>query len=192
MTSGSGACGSGGDVDARRRINEELRAYTSAEINRLIQEHLQQSVVPRPIHHRALAPRDHVIAHQRLFDDYFAEQQRFGENFFRRRFRMHQPLFMSIMNALERRYKYFRFREDASGRPGYTPIQKCTAAIRQLAHGGVADMFNEYLNIGETTARECVRYFCTGVIHIFGDRYLRKSIPEHCQALMDMHGFTTC
>ena len=37
MASGSGAGGSGGDVDdTMRRINEELRAYTSAEINRLI------------------------------------------------------------------------------------------------------------------------------------------------------------
>ncbi|XP_047948874.1 uncharacterized protein LOC125194672 [Salvia hispanica] len=127
------AGGSGGDVDdVRRRINEEMRAYTSGEINQLIQAALQQQqpAVPRPIRHRAIVPRDHIAAHQRLYDDYFAEQPRFGDNFFRRRFRMHSDLFMRIVNALEHRYKYFRFRLDANGRPGISPIQKCTAAIR--------------------------------------------------------------
>ncbi|XP_042016170.1 uncharacterized protein LOC121764179 [Salvia splendens] len=184
--------GSGGDADdMRRRIAEELRAYTSAETNRLIQAYLQQqqqSAVPRSIFHRAVVSRDHVTAHQRLFDDYFAEQPRFGYNFSRQRFRIHRDLFMSIVNALEHRYKYFRFREDASGRPGHSPIRKCTAIIRQLAYGGAAGMFYEYLHIGETTARDCVQHFCTGIIHIFEERYLQKPTPEDCQVLMDIHG----
>ncbi|XP_047965076.1 uncharacterized protein LOC125209520 [Salvia hispanica] len=95
---------------------------------------------------------------------------------------------MIIVSALERRYEYFRFRKDASGRPGHTIIQKCTATIRQLAYGGVADMFDEYLHIGETTARDCLKYFCEGVIEIFRDMYLPKPTPEDCQAMMDMHG----
>ncbi|XP_042059628.1 uncharacterized protein LOC121804156 [Salvia splendens] len=185
MASGSGAGGNAG-----RRINEEMRAYMSAKINRLIQEHLQQQqlAVPRPIHHPAVVPRDHIGAHQRLYNDYFAEQPRFGEAFFLRHFRMRRPLFISIVNALERRYNYFRFREDASGRPGHSPIQKCTAAIRQLAYGGASDMFEEYLHIGETTASECLKHFCQDVIHIFRERYIRKPTPKDCQALMDVHG----
>ncbi|XP_042012228.1 uncharacterized protein LOC121760654 [Salvia splendens] len=108
--------------------------------------------------------------------------------FFRRRFRMHQTLFMHIVNALERRYTYFRLREDAIGRPGHSPIQKCTAAIRKLAYGGPADMFDEYLHMGEMTARECLMYFYQGVIEIFRDTYLRKPTPDDCQNLIDMHG----
>ena len=74
--SGSSAGGSGGGADdVRRRINEELRAYTSAEINRPIQAALlqQQPMVPRRIQHRDVVPRDAVAAHQQLFDDYIAE-----------------------------------------------------------------------------------------------------------------------
>ena len=78
-------------------------------------------------------------------------------------------------------------REDAVGKPDHTPIQKCTAAIRQLAYGGATDMFDEYLHVGKTTARVCLQYFCEGVREIFGERYLQKSTPEDCQALMDMH-----
>ncbi|XP_042033653.1 uncharacterized protein LOC121780193 [Salvia splendens] len=190
--SGSGASGNGGDaVDRRRQIAARLRAYTSDEVHYRIREHLQRHlhpVVPHPIiHRRAVIPQDHVAAHRRLFEDYFTEEPRFGDNFFRRRFRMHWPLFMSIVNVLERRYNYFRFRKDASGRPGHTPIQKCTTAIRQLAYGGATDMFDEYLHIGETTTRECLMYFCQGVIEIYRERYLRKATPEDCQTQMDMH-----
>ncbi|XP_047961393.1 uncharacterized protein LOC125206143 [Salvia hispanica] len=67
---------------------------------------------------------------------------------------MRRPLFLRIVGALERRYKYFRIKEDAVGKPGHTPIQKCTTAIWQLAYRGTADMFDEYLYIGESTARE--------------------------------------
>ncbi|XP_047940952.1 uncharacterized protein LOC125188233 [Salvia hispanica] len=69
---------------------------------------------------------------------------------------MHRPLFLHIVSAFEARYEYFRFREDASGRPGLSPIQECTAAIRKLAYGGATDMFDEYLHIGETISRECL------------------------------------
>ena len=129
----------------------------------------QQSAVPRPIRRRTTVPRDRIAAHHRLYADDFAPEPRYGDNLFPRRFRMSHPMFLRIVSALERRYEYFRMREDAVGKPGYTPIQKCTAAIRQLAYRGAADMFDEYLHIGESTARECLEFFCQGVREIFGD-----------------------
>ena len=71
----------------------------------------------------------------------------------------------------------FRFRHDVVGRPGHTPIQKCTAAIRQLAYGGVTDIWDEYLHIGETSALKCVKHLCEGVVEIFKDQYLRSPTP---------------
>ena len=47
-------------------------------------------------------------------------------------------------------------------------------------------MFDEYLHIDETTARECLQHFYRGVVHIFGDTYLRNPAPD-CQGLMEMH-----
>ncbi|XP_047942980.1 uncharacterized protein LOC125189790 [Salvia hispanica] len=101
---------------------------------------------------------------------------------------MHCLLFLRIVSALEHRYKYFRFREDAVGKPGHTPIKKWTAAIRQLAYGGATDMFDEYLHIGKSTARECLQYFCEGIREIFGEWYLWKPNPVDCHQLIDMHG----
>ena len=122
MASGSGS-GAGGD-DVRRRIKERLRSVTSREINRVLQAALQrqrQPAVHRPIHRRVIVPQDHITAHHRLYEDYFAPEPRFGENMFRRRFRMRRPLFLCIVGALECLYECFSMREDAAGKPGHTP-----------------------------------------------------------------------
>ncbi|XP_047949287.1 uncharacterized protein LOC125195136 [Salvia hispanica] len=189
---GSSVGGSGGEAEEfSRRFNEELTAYMSREINRLIQRALQpqQPAVPRSIvHRRGLVDRDHVVAYQRLYEDYFAPDLWFGANLFGRRFRMRGSLFMRIVDTLERRYMCFRFRHDAAGRPGHTPIQKCTAAIRQLTYGGAADMWDEYLHIGETTSLLWLKFFCQGFIEIFGEQYLRSPTPEDCQDLKQMYG----
>ncbi|XP_047965270.1 uncharacterized protein LOC125209728 [Salvia hispanica] len=181
--SGGGASDSDGDSD------NELDLAVQEAIDRLPRQRQQAApAVPRPIHRRRHVPRDHIAAHIRLHEDYFAPQPRFGDALFRRRFRMHRHLFMHIVGALERRYEFFRIREDAAGKPGHTAIQKCAAAIRQLAYGGPTDMFDEYFHIGESSAVECLLNFCAGVRSIFGDQYLRCSSPEDCQRLINMHG----
>ncbi|XP_047978689.1 uncharacterized protein LOC125220573 [Salvia hispanica] len=130
----------------------------------------------RPIRRRRrYIPRNHAGGHDRLFADYFAEEPRYPANVFRRRFRMRRSLFLPIVNALSARYPEFRLQRDATGKPGLSPLQKCIVAIRQLAYGGSADMFDEYLQCGETTGNECLKNFCRmGVREIFGEHYLRS------------------
>ena len=48
----------------------------------------------------------------------------------------------------------------ASADPGLAPLHKCTVALRQLAYDTMADMFDEYLHVGETTGRNCLKNFC--------------------------------
>ncbi|XP_047979386.1 uncharacterized protein LOC125221308 [Salvia hispanica] len=61
---------------------------------------------------------------------------------------------------------------------------KCTVALRQLAYGTTADMFDEYLHVGDTTGRECLVKFCASVIDAFGATYLRKPNAQDCQDLL--------
>ncbi|XP_047961642.1 uncharacterized protein LOC125206431 [Salvia hispanica] len=138
--------------------------------------------VSRPIRRRTYVPHEHDVAHERLFADYFAEQPRWGPNVFHRRFRMSRDLFLRIVHTLERRDEYFQYREDGIGRPGFTLLQKCTVAIRQLAYGTTTDMFDEYLHVGE-----CPKKFCKIVVEAFGDTYLRRPTSDDCQRLMRMH-----
>ncbi|XP_042456377.1 uncharacterized protein LOC122040950 [Zingiber officinale] len=75
----------------------------------------------------------------------------------------------------------------AARRKSLSSLQKCTAAIRQLAYGGSADQFDEYLRMGETTALECLSNFCQCVIQIYGGEYLRKPNATDITRLLEMH-----
>ncbi|KAL0706934.1 hypothetical protein Bca4012_073360 [Brassica carinata] len=97
---------------------------------------------------------------------------------------MNKPLFLRIVHRLSTEVEYFQPTEDAAGRSGLSPLQKCTAAIRQLAYGGGADAIDEYVRLGETTARKCLHQFTAGIIHFFGDEYLRRPTQEDLQRLL--------
>jgi hypothetical protein len=58
---------------------------------------------------------------------------------------MRKTLFLNIMNKLSEISSYFTERHDATGHIGLTPLQKCTAALRQLGYVMTAYMIDEYL-----------------------------------------------
>ncbi|XP_057808752.1 uncharacterized protein LOC131023228 [Salvia miltiorrhiza] len=99
---------------------------------------------------------------------------------------MRRALFLRIVNAVASD-PYFQQRTDGLGRPGFTPLQKCTVVVRMLANGGAADQYNEYLQIAESTSLECLRRFCRAIIHLFGAEYLRRPTSTDCQRLLAMH-----
>jgi len=53
-----------------------------------------------------------------------------------------------------------------------------------LAYGIAADCFDEYLKIGESTALECMKNFCAGVVQTFGEEYLRKPTQADVDRLL--------
>ncbi|ETV64690.1 hypothetical protein H257_18468 [Aphanomyces astaci] len=97
-------------------------------------------------------PRDSEAAHARIYRDYFGPNPIYGEAKFRRRFRMARPLFERIMDGVAMRDEYFLQRDDATGKHGLSPLQKCVAALRMLCYGLAADAVDEYVKIGESTA----------------------------------------
>ncbi|CAO2141030.1 unnamed protein product [Urochloa humidicola] len=97
---------------------------------------------------------------------------------------MSRPLFLRIVDALGQWSDYFTTRRDVVGRQGLTPLQKCTAAIRQLAQGSAADHLDEVLKIAETTSMEAMKKFVEGVIDVFGGRYLRRPTMEDTERLL--------
>ena len=67
--------------------------------------------------------------------------------------------FLRIVDALGSWSPYFTQRVDRTNRLGFSPLQKCTTAIRMLAYGTVADMLDEYLKVAESTSLECSENF---------------------------------
>ncbi|XP_033134269.1 putative nuclease HARBI1 [Brassica rapa] len=139
---------------------------------------------PRERKTRIFIERNREEGQDQLWNDYFSETPTFPHNIFRRRFRMNKTLFLRIVHRLEQEVDYFKPSEDATGRSSLTALQKCTAAIRQLAYGGGADTVDEYVRLGETTARKCLHHFTNAIIHLFGDEYLRSPTPEDLQRLL--------
>ncbi|XP_047943190.1 uncharacterized protein LOC125190032 [Salvia hispanica] len=149
-----------------RVLFDSVNDATTECLTQMERERAAAARIRRPIRRRTFVPREHGVAHQRLFADYFAEQPRWGPRVFHRRFRMRRDLFLRIVRTLEERDGYFQYWEDAIDRPGLTPLQKCTVVIRQLANGPTTDM---------------------GVVEAFGVTYLRRPTAEDCQSLMRMH-----
>jgi hypothetical protein len=105
---------------------------------------------------------------------------------FRRRFRLRRSLFETVVNALveDEHCNYFVQRPDATGLLGFLPEQKVTCALRMLAYGASADQLDELIRIGESTALETLKVFCSSIIRLFGPEYLRKPTQHDLESLL--------
>jgi len=97
---------------------------------------------------------------------------------------MRSHVFERLVEAIEAADSYFKQKEDAIGRLGLTGLQKAVAAIRILAYGLPADAVDEYVRIGESTARKALHHFCRAIISVFGEYYLRAPNAEDVTRLL--------
>jgi hypothetical protein len=162
-------------------VISEAEVFVKSTIEAVQQEASDHRFRPRKHINR---PREE--AHQKLVTDYFSDNPLYPLNVFRRRFRMSRPLFLRIVEALGQWSDYFTQRVDAANQQGLSPLQKCTAAIRQLATSSAADELDEYLKIGETTAIESMKNFVKGVMAKFGGQYLRRPTVEDTKRLLKL------
>ncbi|KAH9456062.1 hypothetical protein Pst134EB_033427 [Puccinia striiformis f. sp. tritici] len=132
-------------------------------------------------------PRDFEGGYQRLFKDYFAESPVYTDYLFRRRFRMHRPLFLRIVNDVTSHDRYFVQKKNALGQLGLMPIQKICSAIRMLAYGGAADANDEYLRLSESTTLQSLSRFCTAIIQIYGEEYLRSPTTDDVKRILSIN-----
>ncbi|GJZ88168.1 nucleotide-binding alpha-beta plait domain-containing protein [Tanacetum coccineum] len=61
------------------------------------------------------------------------------------------------------------------------------SAIRQLAYGNTPDAFDEYLQMSERTARDCLLHFNKCIIDLYMSKYLRKLTLEDVEKIYDQH-----
>ena len=146
----------------------------------------------RPLRCCTFIRRDFVQTTEKIFRDYFAELPLYPLNIFRRRFRVSRSLFLCIKSMLEVIDPYFVQRRNAAGRLWLSSFQKMTAAIRMLAYEAMADLCDEYISIGETTAMKCLKKFVKAVVSNFSKEYLWSPTNNdiiRLLALDESHGF---
>ena len=105
---------------------------------------------------------------------------------------MKRSLFLRIVEDVKDNNTFFRQRRDAAQRLGLSPLQKVTAAIRQLAYGISSDCVDKYIRIVDSTAMECLKKFCHTIVEIYEDTYLRTPNKQDVKQLMkvrEIRGF---
>jgi hypothetical protein len=112
-----------------------------------------------------------------ILRDYFVDDPVYSDELFRRRFRMSKGLFHRISEAVIKATPFLKQRTDALRKPGPSPLQKITAAVRMLAYGVAADAVDEYCRISESLAHDCLTAFVDGFIRCFEQVYLREPTP---------------
>ncbi|KAL2461631.1 putative harbinger transposase-derived nuclease [Abeliophyllum distichum] len=177
-------------------INEEHEAISRLMTNNnlLIAHYLDQqqsgSVRRGSTVGHVVINRDRENADTRLFNDYFADNPRYNESMFRRRFRMSRNLFLRIVQAVEGHDKCFNQKRDGVGKLGLSAFQKITAVFRMLAYGVAADATDEYIKIGESTAIESLKRFCRAIVEVFADQYLRSTNAHDIARLLHIGQYT--
>ncbi|XP_023740614.1 uncharacterized protein LOC111888726 [Lactuca sativa] len=130
--------------------------------------------------------RNHENEHDCLIENYFADDAIYAVKF-QYRFRMRKELLLHIVGDLEGRFPYFQWKMDARRIKCFSPIQKCTDAIRQLAYGMGTDKRDQYFRMLERTVRECVYKFCKAICLVYVQRYLCKPTINDIHQLYTVH-----
>lgn len=139
---------------------------------------------PRVIKKRRVVKRGRTAGLERLMNDYFSENPVYSDAVFRRRYRMRKSLFLRITEAVTAHDSYFEQKYDAANVIGFSPIQKVTAAMRQLAYGVGSDAVDETFRIAETTARESLKRFAHAVVAVYKEEYMRTPTQEDVDRLL--------
>ncbi|XP_057432526.1 uncharacterized protein LOC130725300 [Lotus japonicus] len=169
--------------------NSELE---EAFILNQVRERRNKILEDRAPRSRKYVRRDHAAANRRLIEDYFANEPTYDDTMFRRRYRMQKHVFLRIVADLSSSDNYFTQRVGAAYKEGISPLAKCTTVMRMLAYGVAADAVDEYIKIGGTTALECLRRFCKGIIRLYEHEYLRAPTEDDLQKILhvsEMRGF---
>lgn len=97
---------------------------------------------------------------------------------------MGRPLFLNILDAIQRHDNYFIQRRDGMSKLKLSGLQKVTVVFRMLAYGVPADATDKYIEIGESTTIEILNRFCHGVVEVFGAHYLRSPNVDDAARLL--------
>ena len=92
--------------------------------------------------------RDKEEGHAKIRRHYFDPKPTYPKKYFRRCFRMHTSLFLTIAKVVERYDDWFKLWGNACGEISASPLLKCIDAVQVLGYGCSAYAINYYVCIG--------------------------------------------
>ncbi|XP_068319777.1 uncharacterized protein [Pyrus communis] len=112
-------------------------------------------------------PRNRVMVHETLMNNYFNPNLVYTKEDFRCRFRMRCHVFERLLHDVQHVNLYFRQKLDRAGHPGFSPHQKVTIALRMLAYASPADVMDDTYDMFESTCLDNLTEFCHTVVQIY-------------------------
>ncbi|XP_068322575.1 uncharacterized protein [Pyrus communis] len=114
------------------------------------------------------------MTHANLMNNYFNPNLVYTQEDFQYRFLMRHHFFKSLLREVQQVNSYFRQKQDRAGRPGFSPHQKVTVALRMMAYGSPADSMDETQCMSESTCLDTLEHFCDTIVKVYKEEYLRE------------------
>ncbi|XP_070668053.1 uncharacterized protein [Malus domestica] len=114
-------------------------------------------------------PQNRAMTHANLMNNYFKLNSVYTEKDFRQRFQMRRHVFKRLLRDIQQVNPYFRQKRDRAGRPGFSPHQKVTVALRMMAYGSPVNSMDETHDMFESTCLDTLKQLCDIIVHVYKD-----------------------
>lgn len=132
---------------------------------------------------------DRVRAYNSVMSDYLGPKPLFDDHQFERIFRVTTGRAEHIISSLSKYDTFWTQTYDALGKPSIAPEVKFLAAQKKLCYGVSFSAFQDYFQMGESTARLCVSKLTRGIVNCpeLADVYLRNMSKHDAKRVVEMH-----
>jgi hypothetical protein len=120
-----------------------------------------------------------------LFEDYWGPNPVYPQEHFKEVFRMPRALFDEVVSKITMHDIYFQQKRDVVRRLGFTPLQKCVAALRLLTSGVSPKELDDKYRMAASTGLKTLKHFCKAIDAIYGEEALRTPTKEDLDRLLD-------
>nr|XP_043625592.1 uncharacterized protein LOC122597016 [Erigeron canadensis] len=120
----------------------------------------------------------------------FVNDPMFEDDVLRTRYRMSKRLFLKIVEDITTSFSWFQDSVNVAGIRGFSLIQKCTCALRQLEYDNLADLADNYdegLSFSTRTPHDCLDNFFIAIKHLYGEEYLCSLTTHDVARLYEAH-----
>lgn len=132
---------------------------------------------------------DRERAYGCVMDDYLGPTPTFDDRQFERFFRITRQIFEWLVTELAAYDRFWTVLYDCTHRRSNMPVVKCLAALKLVCYGISFSAFQDYFQMGESTARQCVQKLMHALVEDENIQsiYLRPPSAADAKRLEDLH-----
>lgn len=148
---------------------------------------VDEGLVPKK--KRKMVNYDRPRAYACVMSDWMSPMPRFDDKQFERTFRIKRGMVDSIIGNLAKYDHFWTTTIDATWRPSISPVVKFLAAQKLICYGVSFSAFQDYFQMGESTAKWCVSKLARGIYECpeIADIYLRNPTKREAKRIVEMH-----